>query len=398
MRSIPKGVVALGLVSLFMDVSSEMIHALLPLFLTGTLGATALAVGLIEGLGEATAQIVKVFSGAWSDRIGRRKPLLLLGYGLAAATKPFFALAGSAGMVLSARVADRVGKGIRGAPRDALIADLVPEAGRGAAYGLRQSLDTVGAFVGPLLAIALMWGSGGNIRLVFAVAALPALIALAVLWRGVVEPARSAAGPPPDLGNGPAPVPSPRRAVFDRAVIAALGPAFWQVTGFGAILAVARISEAFLILRAVEAGLGAAWAPAVFVVLNMVYAAVAWPVGALSDRIGRAGLFRLSILVLAAAHGILALPAGVPAVFAGIALWGLHMGLSQGLLSAAVARTAPEGGRGTAFGIFNLALGLATLGANALAGALWVVGGPGLAFAVAGGAALGALALAPARA
>ncbi|MDW4548223.1 MFS transporter [Defluviimonas sp. D31] len=381
-RTLPKGVVALGLVSLFMDVSSEMIHALLPLFLTGTLGATALAVGLIEGAGEAVAQIVKVFSGVWSDRIGRRKPLLIMGYGLAALTKPVFAVAGGAGTVLAARMADRIGKGIRGAPRDALVADLVPEAQRGAAYGLRQSLDTAGAFLGPLLAIALMLLSGGDIRLVFAVAVLPAVLAVLVLWRGVSEPPRH---------DGERKVP-PR---LDRRTLAALGPAFWRVAAFGAALSFARISEAFLILKSADAGLAPAWAPAVFVLMNLIYAVVAWPAGALSDRVGQGGLLRLSILTLVAAHLIFAATGGLAAAFLGIALWGLHMGLSQGLLSAAIARAAPAELRGTAFGAFNLMGGIATLGANVLAGGLWTLSGPGDTFAAAAAAAFAALLIAP---
>ncbi|MEZ5887255.1 MAG: MFS transporter [Paracoccaceae bacterium] len=379
---LPVGVVALGFVSLFMDISSEMIHALLPLFLTGTLGATALAVGLIEGAGEGLAQVVKVFSGAWSDRIGRRKPLLMAGYGLAMLTKPFFALATGAGVVLGARLADRLGKGIRGAPRDALVADLVPPERRGEAYGLRQSMDTVGAFVGPLLAIGLMWLWQGDIRRVFWVAAVPALVAVAVLWVFVREPARPLV-----------PMAAPPR--FGRAQLRALGPAFFHVTLFGAALALARISEAFLILKASDAGLAALWAPAIFVVLNLVYGATAWPVGILSDRIGASGLLRLSILTLAAAHGLFALGGGLVAVFLGVALWGLHMGLSQGLLAALVARSAPAELRGTAFGLFNLVGGFATLLANAMAGAFWVEAGPVATFAVAGAGALLALLLAP---
>lgn len=368
-RGLPGGVIALGFVSLFMDVSSEMIHGLLPVFLTGTLGASALMVGLIEGIGESVAQIVKVFSGALSDRIGRRKPLLLAGYGLAALTKPVFALAGSTGVVLAARTVDRIGKGIRGAPRDALVADLVPEAQRGAAYGLRQSLDTVGAFAGPLIAVALMALSGGEVRLVFALAIIPALVAVLILWRGVSEPPHAAhMARPPRL---------------DRAAIAALPTAFWAVVVLGALMAFARMSEAFLILKADDAGLKAAYLPMVLVVLNLVYALTAWPVGVLSDRIGRRGLLVLSLAVLLAALATLALAGTLAVVWAGIALWGLHMGLSQGLLSAAVASVAPTGMRGTAFGLFHLTGGLATLAANLAAGALWTASGPGLTFGIA---------------
>jgi MFS family permease len=380
MRSkLPAGVVALGFVSLFMDVSSEMIHGLLPLFLTGTLGASVLAVGLIEGAGEAAAQIVKVFSGALSDRIGRRTPLLIAGYGLAALTKPVFALAGSPGVVMAARLADRIGKGIRGAPRDALVADLVPPERRGAAFGLRQSMDTVGAFAGPLVAMAMMavWG---DIRLVFAVAILPALIAVAILTFGVREPAGTR--------------PSGPRPRLDRATLATLPRAFWMVVALGAVMAFARISEAFLILKADAVGVPAALAPAVLVLLNLVYAATAWPVGVLSDRIGRGAILVASLAVLAVALIVLAV-APTPAVaFAGIALWGLHMGLSQGILAAMVADAAPAHLGGSAFGAFNLAGGLATLAANLAAGALWTAGGAAVAFGAAAIAALAALVLA----
>lgn len=381
--NLPRGVVALGFVSLFMDISSEMIHGLLPVFLTGTLGASVVLVGLVEGLGEAVAQIVKVFSGALSDRLGRRKPLLLLGYGLAALTKPVFAVAGGPGTVLGARLADRIGKGIRGAPRDALVADLVPEAARGAAYGLRQSMDTVGAFLGPLLAIALMALTGGDIRLVFALATLPAAVAVAILLAGLREPARHhPAGPRPRL---------------DRHAVSGLPAAFWAVVALGAVLAVARVSEAFLILKVAEVGLATAHVPFVLVILNVVYAFTAWPAGILSDRIGRRGLLTVSLLVLALALALLAVAATLAVALLGIALWGLHMGLSQGLLAAAVADSAPQSLRGTAFGVFNLVGGLATLAANAGAGLLWAAGGAALAFGTGAVAALLALLLVLAR-
>lgn len=379
-QRLPAGVVALGFVSLFMDISSEMIHGLLPLFLTGTLGASVLLVGLIEGAGEAVAQIVKIFSGALSDRIGRRKPLLIAGYGLAALTKPVFALAGSAGTVMAARLTDRVGKGIRGAPRDALVADLVPPETRGAAFGLRQSMDTVGAFAGPLIAIAMMavWS---DIRLVFWVAVIPALIAVAVLAWGVREPE----------GTRPAAAARPR---LDRATLSALPKPFWMVVALGTIMAFARISEAFLILKADAVGVHAAWAPAVLVLLNIVYAGTAWPVGVLSDRIGRRGILMLSLATLAVALALLAIAPTPALAFAGIALWGLHMGLSQGILAAMVADTAPKSLRGSAFGAFNLAGGLATLAANLAAGALWTAGGAAATFGAGAFAALAALLIA----
>ncbi|MCB2094770.1 MAG: MFS transporter [Rhodobacteraceae bacterium] len=376
---IPRGVVALGFVSLFMDVSSEMIHGLLPLFLTGTLGASALILGLVEGVAEAAAQITKVFSGVLSDRFGRRKPLAVLGYGLSAATKPLFAFAMAPWLVLGARFVDRVGKGIRGAPRDALVADLTPAGIRGAAFGLRQTMDTVGAFAGPLIAVAIMWASGDDIRLVFVLATIPALLAVAILMRTVKEPPRGA----------PATGPRPK---LDRASLAALGRPFWMITGVGAMLTLARVSEAFLILRATDLGLAVALGPMVLVLANVVYAGSAWPVGAVSDRIGKHGLLLAGFGVLALAHLVLAWAPDLWAAAVGIVLWGLHLGLTQGLLAAEVAATAPTESRGTAFGVFNLITGLALLAANAAGGALWVFAGPSGTFGA--GAAITLLALA----
>ena len=375
---LPRGIIALGFVSLFMDVSSEMIHGLLPVFLTVTLGASAAALGLIEGIGEATASATKFVSGFLSDRSGRRKPLAVLGYGLSALTKPIFALAGSPGVVLAARSADRVGKGIRGAPRDALVADLVPEPQRGAAYGLRQTMDTIGALIGPLAAIALMAASGDNVRLVFWLAILPALVAVTVLVVFVREPEK----PVREAG-----APRPR---LDRQSLAGLGSAFWLVVALGSVMTLARFSEAFLILRAGEAGLPDALAPAVLVVMNLVYALSAWPAGVLSDRLGRRGLLAWGFALLIAADVVLAFGTGLAGVAAGIALWGLHMGLTQGLLAAAVAAAAPASLRATAFGVFNLVTGAALLAGNAIAGVLWAQAGSAATFwAGAGFAALG---------
>jgi MFS family permease len=363
-----------------------MIHGLLPVFLTGTLGASVAIVGLIEGAGEALAQIVKVFSGTLSDRIGRRKPLLLLGYGLAAATKPAFALAGSAGTVLGARLADRLGKGIRGAPRDALIADLVPEGRRGAAYGLRQSMDTFGAVLGPLAAIAIMALSGGNIRLVFALAILPAILAVAVILRWVR-----------DVEGGAGPVAKAKGARFGREQLAALGPGYWRATALGALISFARISEAFLILRLTGAGLDATLAPLGLIVLSAVYTVFAWPLGHLADQIGGGRLLFASTVVLAAAHLVLALAGGVWAVGAGITLWGLHMALSQGQLSTLIAANISPDQRGTGFGVFGLVTGVVLIAANALAGLIWTAWGPAFTFAMGAGAALLAGALAARR-
>ena len=362
-RRLPAGIWALGLVSLLMDVSSEMIHALLPVYLVAGLGASVLAVGVIEGIAEATAAITKVFSGALSDRIGRRKGLALAGYGLAAVTKPVFALAGSVGWVVAARFVDRVGKGIRGAPRDALVAEISPPDLRGASFGLRQSLDTVGAFAGPLLAIALMWAFAGDVVAVFWVAVIPAVLSVAVLLFAVREPDR-----PADLRKV--------RNPLSRAEMRHLPRAYWITVALAFVFTLARFSEAFLILRADSLGLSVALVPAVLVVLNLAYALSAYPAGALSDRMDRTRVLLVGLVILVAADLVLAATAGLAGLFAGVALWGLHMGLTQGILATLVADAAPAELRGTAFGVFNLVTGVSLLIASALAGALWEGIGP----------------------
>jgi MFS family permease len=377
-RRLPAGIWALGFVSLLMDVSSEMIHSLLPVFLVTGLGASMLTVGLLEGAAEATALIVKVFSGAWSDWLGRRKPLAVLGYGLGAASKPLFALANGAGMVLAARLIDRVGKGIRGAPRDALVADLVAPEQRGAAYGLRQSLDTVGAFLGPLIAIALMLLWANDFRAVFWVAVIPGVLSVLLLVTGVREPER----PPGAVRVNP----------VRRENLRQLSRAYWWVVGIGALFTLARFSEAFLVLRAQQGGLAIAWAPLVLIAMNVVYAAGAYPFGRLADRMSHRTLLAVGLAVLVAADIALALADRGPLLWGGIALWGVHMALTQGLLATMVAATAPAALRGTAFGVFNLASGIALLVASGLAGLLWDRLGGASPFIA--GAAISALALA----
>jgi MFS family permease len=368
--SIPRGVWILGFVSLLMDVSSEMIHGLLPVYLTVVLGASAVAVGLIEGVAESTALIVKVFSGALSDRWRNRQGLAATGYGLAALTKPLFALATGPGLVFAARFLDRIGKGIRGAPRDALIADFTPKEIRGAAFGLRQSLDTVGAFAGPLLAIALMLAWHDDFRAVFWVAVVPGLAAFLLIAFGVREP-RVPVGE--EAGAKPA-------ARFDRETLASLGAGFWGVTAAGAVLALARFSEAFLVLRASQLHLGEAYAPAVLVVMNVVYSVVAYPVGRMADRISASSLLFWGVGFLVASDVVLALATNLGIAWIGIALWGLHMGFTQGVLAAMVAHTSPPELRGTAFGVYNLASGIAMLVSSVLAGALWSWIGPAATF------------------
>ena len=364
--AIPAGVWVLGFVSLLMDISSEMIHSLLPVYLTVGLGASALTVGIIEGIAEATALIVKVFSGALSDRWRKRKAIAAFGYGLGAFSKPFFALATGPLLVFAARFVDRIGKGIRGAPRDALIADLTPKEIRGAAFGLRQSLDTVGAFAGPLLAMGLMLAWSDDFRKVFWVAVIPGVLSFALLVFAVREPA----SPAPASGN----------VKLDRATMARMGAAFWAVTAVGTAFTLARFSEAFLILRGQDLGLGVAYAPLVLVGMNVVYSATAYPLGKLADRVAPHKLLYAGIVILVAADATLALASNLGMLAAGIALWGLHMGFTQGVLSAMVAHAAPANLRGTAFGAFNLASGIAMLVASALAGALWQFVGPAATF------------------
>jgi MFS family permease len=378
-RQIPGSVWALGVVSMLMDVSSEMIHALLPLYLVVGLGASALVVGVIEGVAEATALIVRIFSGALSDRLGQRKWLAAAGYGLAAFTKPVFPLAPSAGWLFAARFIDRIGKGIRGSPRDALIADVTPPDLRGASFGLRQSLDTIGAFIGPLVAIVLMLLTADNFTLVFWFAVIPAFLSFAVIVFGVQEPERPADQPPV-------------RSPLSRAEIARLGRAFWIVVALGGLFTLARFSEAFLLLRAQSAGMALAFVPIVLVAMNIVYALSAWPAGALSDRVGRFGLLTGGFAILIIADLVLAFAPNVAAVVLGAALWGLHMGLTQGILASLVADTAPPDLRGTAFGMFNLAAGIATVAASVIAGGLWDAVGPQVTFIA--GAAFTTLALA----
>ena len=356
-RRIPAAIWVLGLVSMLMDISSEMIHSLLPVFLVTVIGASALTVGLIEGVAEATAQIVKVFSGALSDYLRRRKALAVIGYALGALSKPLFAIAGSAGTVLAARFLDRIGKGIRGAPRDALVADLVPREARGAAYGLRQSLDTVGAFVGPLLAIGLMLLWSNDFRAVFWIAVIPAILAVALLLFGVREPGAPASGK--------------RVNPIHWRELRRLTTAYWWVVAVGAVFTLARFSEAFLLLLAEQRGLPITWIPLVLVAMNVVYALSAYPFGKLSDRMSHKTLLAFGLTALIAADLALAFSTSLVGVFAGVGLWGLHMGMTQGLLATMVAEAAPADLRGTAFGLFNLLSGLAMLVASVLAGLLW---------------------------
>ncbi|EIX9045290.1 MFS transporter [Klebsiella oxytoca] len=354
---IPKGVWVLGGVSLLMDVSSEMIHSLLPLFMATTLGASVIIIGIIEGVAEATALMLKVFSGVISDYVGKRKGLALLGYGLGALSKPLFAIAPTSGMVFSARMIDRIGKGIRGAPRDALVADVTPPGIRGAAYGLRQALDTIGAFLGPLLAVALMFLWDNDFQSIFWVAAIPAVLSIALLGFGLKEPNTS--------------VVQKRTNPLRRENLKKLSAAYWWVVAIGSIFTLSRFSEAFLVLRAQQMAIPLFAIPLVMVAMNLVYSLTAYPFGKLSDRMSHSKMLQWGLLVLIAADIVLALSSHWSTLLAGVALWGIHMGMTQGLLAAMVAHTAPPELRGTAFGMFNLMSGIALLLASAGAGVLW---------------------------
>lgn len=365
-KGLPRSVWVLGFVSLLMDVSSELIHSLLPLFLVTSLGVSVLTVGIIEGAAEATALIVRVFSGVLSDYLGKRKALAVLGYGLGALTKPFFAMATGAGIVFSARITDRIGKGIRGAPRDALIADITPAEVRGAAYGLRQALDTVGAVLGPLLAMGLMLLWANDFRAVFWIAAVPGFLSVALLIFGVSEPRRKTDGKPSN------PI---RWASLKR-----MSGFYWWVVVIGAVFTLARFSEAFLLLRAQQGGMTLALIPLIMIAMNVVYSVSAYPFGRLADRISRTRLLAIGLALLIGADLVLAADNHWTFVLAGVTLWGLHLGMTQGLLSAMVADAAPEDLRGTGFGFFNLASGLALLLASPLAGFLWESYGAGFTF------------------
>ncbi|NBT79298.1 MAG: MFS transporter [Betaproteobacteria bacterium] len=377
LRQIPRGVWVLGFVSMLMDISSEMVHSLLPMFMVTALGASAFTVGVIEGLAESTALIVKVFSGALSDYLGKRKGLAVFGYALSALTKPLFAIASGTGTVVSARLLDRVGKGIRGAPRDALVADIAPSHVRGAAFGLRQSLDTVGAFTGPLMAVGLMLLWSNDFRAIFWAAVVPGMLAVMLLLFGIREPDR--------------PIQERRTNPIQRVNLRRLSSQYWWVVMIGAVFTLARFSEAFLVLRAQQSGVAIALVPLVMVAMNLVYAASAYPFGKLSDRMSHTRLLAAGLVILIAADLVLASSGHWSTMLAGVTLWGLHMGMTQGLLATMVAETAPADLRGTAYGFFNLMSGVAMLLASGIAGWLWDRHGAATTFL--GGAAFAGVAL-----
>ena len=366
LAQIPRSIWALGLVSLFMDTSSELVHSLLPVFMVSTLGASMTSVGIVEGIAEATALIAKIFSGTLSDHFRKRKLLVAIGYGMAALSKPLFPLANSIPTVLTARFIDRIGKGIRGAPRDALVGDIAPPEIRGACFGLRQSLDTVGAFLGPLLAIAGMLLLANNIRAVMWVAVIPAMIAFLILVFGVKEPEMQHA----DKSKPPLRIRDIRH----------VGSAYWKLVAIAGVLTLARFSEAFLVLKALATGLPIAYVPLVMVVMNVFYSGAAYPAGILSDRVNRKTVLLIGVAFLIAADVVLGYTASFWMLALGVGLWGLHMAFTQGLLATMVSDTTPPELRGTAYGVFNLVCGVAMMVASVIAGLLWDQFGPSVMF------------------
>ena len=355
-----------------MDLSSEMIHALLPLFMVKALGIPVIAVGLIEGIAEGTATVTKLFSGVVADRLRKPKLLAVLGYGLSALSKPLFPLASGLGLLVGARFVDRIGKGIRGAPRDSLVMELSPAPIRGACFGLRQGLDTVGAFLAPLIAIGLMLLTADNYRLVFWFASLPALLAVILLMVGVKEPTLEPEPERPPLSSVPSKRPPfPLSLTALRELPRQFPKALWFTILLAGLLSLARFSDAFLILRSQQAGLPIAWVPLIMVVMNLVYAASSYPAGLLSDRFGRITPLAAGTLVLILGNILLASGSGLLLPGLGIVCWGLHLGLTQGILTAMIADAAPTGLKATAFGVLNLVSGLGLLVASLIAGALW---------------------------
>lgn len=374
-HQLPRGIWILGLVSLFMDTSSELVHSLLPVFMASVLGASMTTIGIIEGIAEATVAVTKVFSGALSDYLGRRKLLAVIGYGLAAFSKPIFPLAQSIGWVFTARFVDRIGKGIRGAPRDALVADIVHSKSRGAAYGLRQSLDSVGAFLGPILAMVFLALLNNDIRHVLWIAIVPAILSVALLVLGVHEPKNTQVQNRPDTK-------------FKTISTKRLPSAYWWIVILGAIFTLARFSEAFLVLRVQDLGLKLGYIPLVLIVMNVVYTLSAYPAGIIADRRNPLALLIGGLLVLIIADAILATAATPSLALVGVALWGLHMGMTQGIFAKLVADAVPADLRGSAFGIFNLVSGVALLFASVVAGVAWSLLGSGATFVIGAGFAI----------
>lgn len=355
---IPSTIWMLGLTSLFMDVSTEIVHSVMPIYLVTVLGASPMLVGAIDGVAEATASIMKVFSGALSDWVGRRKPLAIAGYGMAAITRPILPFASTVTEIFALRILDRIGKGVRVAPRDALVADHVRPEILGAAYGLRQGLDTIGALVGPIIAAIVLASSNNDFQWVFWVSCIPAALCVLIISLGVSEAARPADRPRPAFPLRPSQV---RR----------LRGVFWGSMAIIMLLLIPRFSEGFLLLKAQQSGISVTWVPLLLAAVNLVAAPVSFPAGRLSDRIGRRHLVMSGFAVLVAAQLVLTVTDGPIGVLVGALFWGLHLGMTQGVLAAMIVDHAPADLRGTAFGVFHVASGLAVLVGSFGAGWIW---------------------------
>ncbi len=375
-QKLPRNVWFLGFVSLLTDVNSKMVQSVLPLFLVSVLGTNLVTIGVIEGIAESTASVLKIFSGALSDYWGKRKELAVAGYGLSAVFTPLFALATTPARVLFARFADRVGKGIRVAPRNALIADVTPSSQRGAAYGLRQSLDTIGAFSGPFIATALLFYSNQNFRLVFLSAAIPGLMTITILIFGVKEAPKTS---------------HERRNPLQWNALKSLGKSYWMLVTVALLFNLGNFSDAFLLLRAQQIGIATNLIPLSFVIMNITYGLSAYPIGVLSDKIGRKGLLISGFTLFSLVYFGFAFAQTPWQIWVLFALCGLYLGKTQGLLLANVADKVPEDLRGTAFGLINLVTGVALLPASLLAGILWQHMGSQATFIVSSGFAFAAI-------
>lgn len=362
---LPRNVVALGLVSLFTDLSSEMIYPLLPLFLTATLGAGPAVLGAIEGVAETAASLLKLFSGAWSDRLGKRKPLVLAGYGLSSIMRPLMGLVASWSHVLGIRFCDRIGKGVRSSPRDALVAASVPPQDRGRAFGFQRALDHLGAVLGPVAAFALLAGAGLSYRSVFFLAAVPGAVAVAILWILVRE-----AGETAPAGTG-------------RGILAGgLAPEFRNYLLIVSLFTLGNASDAFLILRSVDAGVPAAYVPLLWGAFHVVKSSLSTHAGILADRWDRRKMVVAGWVLYAAVYAAWGMAEG-PGWMVGLFLvYGLHAAATEGAERALVADFVPSDRRGTAFGWFHLAVGIAALPASLLFGILWSRFGAPAAFGV----------------
>ena len=374
----PRNVWVLGFVSLFMDLSSEIYHALLPAFVTIVLGLPVTALGAIDGIAEATANFGKLFSGRLSDRSLRRKPWIMGGYGLAALSKPLFPLASSAATLMLARFADRIGKGIRGSPRDAMVADETPPEIRGRAFGLRQALDTVGALLAPLAAIGLMALFASDIRMVYWIAVIPAAISFFLAWLALREPEQHLT----------AVKKSPFFSGFRE-----LDRETKRLLQVGFLFTLARFSEAFLILKGMDVGLTEATSPLTLAIFNLAYVALAYPAGALSDRMSPRSILIAGMGVLIAGNLVLARTGSFAGLVIGTTLWGAHMALTQGIFSRMIADSAREELRATSFGAFWFVTGIASLLASLGAGWLWDREGASATFITSAGIAAVALAM-----